>query len=78
MLNILQRMQLKKIARKQKLNNIIVVLSSKSKFYFINDLQKPLPSLFQIFNTETNVCRYLFKKFYADETKATGFLMSLF
>ena len=60
MLNILQRMQFKKIARKQKLNNIIVVLSSKSKFYFIIDLQKPLPSLFQIFNTETNVCRYLF------------------
>ena len=55
-----KRMQFKKIARKQNLNNIIIVLSSKSKFYFINDLQKPLPSLFQIFNTETNVCRYLF------------------
>ena len=50
-----KRMQFKKIARKQNLNNIIIILSSKSKFYFINDLQKPLPSLFQTFNTETNV-----------------------
>ena len=51
-------MQFKKIARKQKLNNIAVVVTSQS--FILKTTYKRLPSLFQIFNTETNVCRHLF------------------
>ena len=53
----LKRMPFKKIVRKQKLNNIVVVVTNQS--FILKTTYKRLPSRFQIFNTESNVCRHL-------------------
>ena len=73
-----KRMQLKKIARKQELNNIIVVLSSKSKYYFINDLQKPHQACFISLTLKLMSVASYFKTFMLTKQKRPGYLCICF
>lgn len=55
-------------ARKQKLNNIVVVVTNQS--FILKTTYKRLPSRFQIFNTEVMFVATYFKiNFYANKTK---------